>query len=280
MNETETVKSQLETALSLFEDFSETLSRCEDRLLGLETSLNDLSKTGERDSPTKSLAGEASDLRGMIINLRQQVDKSITTDLDPLKSTLNYLHKEGIPDLTEQVKTLSIAVTALQGSMPVIRDSVNSVVANIAPMKADTEAAGKFARHFQEPLRELLGRTHDGTYDEGKFMLRTAAQVLFTLTGRDEAGKVEKGGNDRLTSFLDHYFDKNHLLKTGAKKESLFQFWDSFWDYCTSSIWHRVFDVIIAILIWLVVLNPAGQALKDAATKVGSTTTSSAPKAP
>jgi len=267
MEEIDTVKSQLDLAISLFEDFAETLSRCEDHIQKLETSLTGMATNpqGAHDANfLQAMVSDANDLRSILIGLKQQMEKSVTSDLEPMTLTLKYLHTQGIPDLTDLVRDLNIGITALQGSMPTLKDSVNNVIANLAPIRADTAAAGKFARHFQDPMRELLGRTPEGSYDEGKFILRSMARIIFSLSGRDEQGKVEKGSNDRLAAFLDHYFAKHHLKSDGTKKDSWNQFIESFWDYCTSAIWHRVFDVVIAIIIYLLILNPASQAIKDA----------------
>ena len=250
----ETVKSQLRVVLSLFEDISETVSRCEEHLTNIE---NSASHPGTPDASSQILVQDAQDLRATIISLKQQLLSSITTDLEPLKGTLTYLHREGIPELTDQVRDLSEALATFQKSLPML----TTAMANIAPMKTDVEEAGKFARHFYEPMRELLGRTPTGSYDEGKFILRNLARSVFSLTGKDDVGK--DSAKNKLEAFLDHYFEQNHLLSSGAKKEGLFKFWDSLVSYAQSMIWHRLFDVLIALIIWLMVLNPAAKALKS-----------------
>ena len=144
-----------------------------------------------------------------------------------------------------------------------LKDSVNAVVANLAPIKQDTEAAGRFANHLREPLLELTGRNEEGKLLEDKFILRNLARVIFQLTGRDEFGKVKEGGVDRLSAFLDAFFKKNYMYKDGSEMSRLTKIGESFLDYAGVNIWHRVFDVILYIVLWLAFVSPASKAIQE-----------------
>jgi chromosome segregation ATPase len=262
-----TVKAQLDTTLILFDEVSETIGRLEDRLIDLEVKISNLdTKTPVQSDPNalSSIHNDAADLRALLISLRQQLEKSFVADIEPMTSTLKSLHHEGIPQLVKQVSELKDTVTAFQQAIPMLKDSVNAVIANVAPMNKDTEAAGHFARSFQLPMQELLGRNDAGVYQEGNFVLRNMARLIFSWSGSHDAqGKGKENGQDRIESFLNTFFEKNYLHKDGTKMKRWEEIGESFLDYIGKNIWHRVFDAILLALIWALLLNPAAQALKE-----------------
>ena len=239
-----TVKSQLDQYITLFEDLSETLGRIEDRL---EKTPVCGSVEGVSD-----LSNETNDLRTALIALRQSLDNSLSTDLGQFLSALKYLQISGIPELLTQVKDLSLSVSAISNQIP----SLEKSVANLEALKKDAEEAGKFARHFHEPMCEILGRSSDGTYQEGKFMLRNAAQVLFNLTGRDGSGVPKDKTPDRLKVVLDHYLTKTYHDPDGMKHPLWGIFFESFWQTLKSETWNRVFKAIFLLLVYKFILSP------------------------
>lgn len=261
-----TVKAQLDTTLNLFEDVSETIGRLEERLIDLEIKISKLTiKPAVSDSSTiSSISSDAADLRTLLISLRQQLDKSFATDIEPMTGSLKYLHHDGIPALMKQTTELSATLTALQQSIPLLQESVNAVVANTAPLRADTAAAGKFARDFQLPMQELTGRNSEGFYEEGTFALRNMARTIFFWAGRDEVGRVKEGSiHDRMDALLLTFFEKNYLRKDGTKMSRWEKIGESFLDYVVKNFWHRVFDVILLAMIWVWILNPSVKIIRD-----------------
>jgi len=267
MAEIQTVKSQLNATLTLLEDVSETICRFETHLSDLNTQITSFENGAfaEENPDASAIANDAAELRSLIISLKQQLEKSFSSDIEPLAATLKYLHHEGIPQLVENASALTVTVQAFQNSIPLLKDSVNSVVANLAPIKADTEAAGRFASSFQEPMQELLGRDAHGRYVEDKFILRNMARVVFSLTGKDEFGKPKEGAHDRLSALLDEFFKKNYMRSDGSKMSRWETIGESFLDYVGTNIWQRVFDIIILGVLWLLIVNPAARAIQEVA---------------
>jgi len=266
----DTVKSQLDMTLSLFDDVSEAIARIDEKCDTLKELLDKIELAEPKSDIQSNISTDANDLRNLLITLRQQLEKSIASDLDPLTTTLKFLHTE-IPELVIKVSELTIIISALTNNgIPAVKDSVNAIVAHLSPMKANMEDAGSFARNFNEPMMKLLGKRPDYQIVEGENILMNLSQVIFDLTGRDAVGKLPPPSKPddssyltRMNRLMTHYFKKNFLDDTGKGKSKGSTFFERATDYMETNLWHKILDALMLILVWFLLVNPAQKALRD-----------------
>ncbi len=225
MTDIKTLREQVDTIISLFEDVSETLGRVEETVESIETKLGTDTDQG--------------------VSSRKPSER---VDLSSVQKAL-----QAIPNLAGQIETLQTSLDVLQEKVP----ELTSMADTLLESQENLEAAGKFSRSFQEPMSELLGRKPDGTYDEGKFVLRNLAHAFFKLLGRDDLGRPKETAGDKFDGFFDHYFTKHYLDAHGHKRPRGSVIFESLLDYFINNAWHRVFDCIIWVLLYWVFIAPA-----------------------